>query len=165
MAKEPPRPTLSPAAAALAATWRSMTLFARIVPSTASINLFSLVLPKIASLVIAEITRPRTGVMEIPPAEPALAFRISLFVDSAATSSFWSLAPSRWVILTPSEISATESTPMTAIAMPAPTPALAPAAPLGLLPSAVVLNFVLLLASNTRSPLPILITASLWICA
>ena len=165
MAKEPPRPTLPPTAAALAATCLSMMLLAAMLPSSASIRLFSRVRPSRASLVTEEITSPRTGVMEMPPAEPALAFITSLFSDSAEIVRFCRGAVASRLRVVFSQTSATASTPMTATAMPAPTPAEEPSAPSGLVPSAAVLNWLLLLASRDSAPLPRFTSAASRICA
>ena len=119
--KDPPAATLSPAAAALAESILVMVESAWI--TTSPFDTSSRVPDPRCALVSVPVTSSdSTGVMEMPPAEPAAAVTDWLSVEVAVIST-----PERGlvvVICVPSLISAMFSMPVTWTAIPAPTPAL-----------------------------------------
>ena len=79
IAKEPPTPTLPPAAAALAVISRNIALWAETTASPAAFRTALLLdRPSLASVLTPLISRPKTGVAEMPPEEPAVVFIVSV---------------------------------------------------------------------------------------
>ena len=68
--KDPPTPQLEPAAAALAASWRLKSLFVETLRSPDE-KIDPSPEPIFATVSVPETRSERTGVMEMPPAEPA----------------------------------------------------------------------------------------------
>ena len=133
MVKEPPTPTLSPAAAAFAASCLKISLDAITSAVPEVINGVSpFPFPICARVSVPDTLSARTGVTEIPPAAPATASVVWVSVNFAQNViSGRALSPV--VISVPSSTSAMVSIPDTETAMPAPTPAFSDlAAPLAL---------------------------------
>ena len=175
--KDPPTPQLDPAAAALAAIWRLRSLTA-LTLKLPSVRMVPSPLPTRASVSVPETIRDRTGVMETPPAEPATELTVCSSFSSAVTSTLSSFVSSLLSCACPSVLSEPEvplsadafsfsaifalssitvltSVPVTATAMPAPTPIfLAFSSPLA---SPVVVNLFSPLAVTFRSP-PVSVT-------
>ena len=134
MLKEPPTPTLPPAAEASLAMVRTTAFWASIFTSPLTVS-FSPA-PSFA-LVYAPLTsNAATGVTDTPPWLPALACMLSFALWAAVTSI--EVRGAATVRFSLSSTSATTSTLLTPMAMPAPTPTLPDAALLevGLLASA-----------------------------
>ena len=121
---EPPPPALSPAAEASASRVLMMEFSALISIAPATLrNEFVILLPVSAIEHTPDTSSTSTGTTAVPPSAPAFAITVSSVSKFARTvklsSSALSSAISR---ITPSAIVAMLSIPVTAIAMPAPTP-------------------------------------------
>ena len=119
--KLPPTPTLPPAAEASAAIFRVRLLSARMAMSLLARRATGW-WPSLASVLAPDTPRARTGVTEMPPAEPALAE--TRLLSAVLASMVTEPIPSgvRLLMATPSSTQARVSTPVTETAMLAPTP-------------------------------------------
>ena len=118
---DPPTATLPPAAAASAVSVLLISLFAAILMSPAHV-IFFVPDPSFALVSVPVTNSDRTGVTEIPPADPAAASTFCVSEEVAEIS-----IPERSLVIVigvPSLISAMVSIPVTCTAIPAPTPAL-----------------------------------------
>ena len=157
--KDPPTPTLSPAAAAFAASCLNMSLLAVTSALPAQISI-EVPFPMCAFVSVPATSSARTGVMEMPPAAPATPSTVCVSVVDAVTLISVSFALSLSLItgaVFSSSISATVSIPETEIAMPAPTPAFSDfAAPLAL----ALVSSLTVLAAVTFSGPPVSVTCA-----
>ena len=134
MLKLPPAATLSPAELASALISCAASLRAKITTyfsASGSVVVFSLAsvssaraapLPSLAWASLPLMSSASTGVIDMPPAEPALAVTLSVTFCLAITLMPSSVASLASVRSASSAMSAIVSAPVTATAMPAPTP-------------------------------------------